>query len=134
MNRIMIFKLVKKICLKKNKGTAEPMEKVSESVSRVTPKKHTKQNKRIERAGRAKPARIDKIATQHKQVERVKPTGAAEYVKVDASIGADSNFQGLGICSEILGTLTNLNFVTPTPIQYKSIPVAIEGKDIIGIA
>ncbi|MBX4200922.1 DEAD/DEAH box helicase [Candidatus Parcubacteria bacterium] len=44
------------------------------------------------------------------------------------------NFGGLGISPNIMSVLEQLNFKTPTPIQYKAIPVAIEGKDIVGIA
>lgn len=43
-------------------------------------------------------------------------------------------FAGLGIAPKLLNTLEQLNFRTPTPIQHKAIPSAIEGKDIIGIA
>lgn len=43
-------------------------------------------------------------------------------------------FHGLGIAPNILTILDKLDFVTPTPIQEKSIPIAIEGKDMIGIA
>ena len=45
-----------------------------------------------------------------------------------------SNFDGLGIAPRILEILDRIKFKTPTPIQLKAIPVAIEGKDIIGIA
>ena len=45
-----------------------------------------------------------------------------------------SVFYNLGIAPNILGVLDNLNFKTPTPIQSRSIPSAIEGKDLIGIA
>ena len=44
------------------------------------------------------------------------------------------NFDGLGIAPRILEILDRIKFKTPTPIQQKAIPVAIEGKDIIGIA
>ncbi|MDP3784774.1 MAG: DEAD/DEAH box helicase [bacterium] len=43
-------------------------------------------------------------------------------------------FSGLGIAPRLLDILAGLNFTTPTPIQEKAIPVAIEGKDVIGIA
>ncbi len=45
-----------------------------------------------------------------------------------------SNFYNLGIAPNILGILDRFNFKSPTPIQEKSIPLAIEGKDLIGIA
>jgi ATP-dependent RNA helicase RhlE len=43
-------------------------------------------------------------------------------------------FFGLGIAPKLLEILDRLKYVTPTPIQIKSIPIAIEGKDVIGIA
>src|SRR5271154_728663 len=45
-----------------------------------------------------------------------------------------SNFYGLGIAPNILSILDKLQFKTPTPIQEKSIPPAIEGKDLMGLA
>lgn len=45
-----------------------------------------------------------------------------------------NTFQGLGIAPIFLDILTRNHFITPTPIQQQCIPVAIEGKDIIGIA
>ncbi|OHA04057.1 MAG: hypothetical protein A3C92_03765 [Candidatus Sungbacteria bacterium RIFCSPHIGHO2_02_FULL_53_17] len=45
-----------------------------------------------------------------------------------------SGFYGLGIAPRILSILDSLNFTTPTPIQEQAIPVAIEGKDVVGIA
>ncbi|KKS46611.1 MAG: DEAD/DEAH box helicase domain protein [Candidatus Azambacteria bacterium GW2011_GWA2_42_9] len=45
-----------------------------------------------------------------------------------------SDFYNLGIAPNILEILHRLNFKIPTPIQEKSIPLAIEGKDMIGIA
>ncbi|MBU0707689.1 DEAD/DEAH box helicase [Patescibacteria group bacterium] len=45
-----------------------------------------------------------------------------------------SNFYGLGIAPKLLEILEKNHFTTPTPIQAKTIPLAIEGKDLIGIA
>lgn len=44
------------------------------------------------------------------------------------------SFYGLGIAPGLLEILTRLRFVTPTPIQRQAIPIAIQGKDIVGIA
>ena len=44
------------------------------------------------------------------------------------------NFYGLGIAPSILDLLSRLGFRSPTPIQAQAIPVAIQGKDIVGIA
>ncbi|MEO5927405.1 MAG: DEAD/DEAH box helicase [Patescibacteria group bacterium] len=48
--------------------------------------------------------------------------------------GTTPVFYGMGIAPKLLETLEKLNFSTPTPIQHKSIPIAIQGKDVIGIA
>ena len=44
------------------------------------------------------------------------------------------SFYGLGIAPKILELLNRMKFKTPTPIQYKAIPIAIEGQDIVGVA
>jgi ATP-dependent RNA helicase RhlE len=46
----------------------------------------------------------------------------------------NQNFYNLGIAPGIIEILDRLKFKHPTPIQFKAIPIAIEGKDIIGIA
>ncbi|MDP2741262.1 MAG: DEAD/DEAH box helicase [bacterium] len=46
----------------------------------------------------------------------------------------ETTFGGLGIAPQLLDVLLRLGFKTPTSIQHKAIPVAVEGKDIIGIA
>ncbi len=43
-------------------------------------------------------------------------------------------FTNLGIAPKILEILQRHKFVTPTPIQHQTIPSAIQGKDIVGIA
>jgi ATP-dependent RNA helicase RhlE len=45
-----------------------------------------------------------------------------------------NGFDGLGIAPGLLAALDRLKFSTPTPIQAKSIPTAMEGKDLIGVA
>ncbi len=44
------------------------------------------------------------------------------------------SFDGLGIAPRILEILDRMKFTVPTPIQHKAIPIAIEGKDVIGVA
>lgn len=45
-----------------------------------------------------------------------------------------NSFYGLGIAPRLLEILDSLKFTVPTPIQHKAIPLAMEGKDVIGIA
>ena len=44
------------------------------------------------------------------------------------------DFFGLGIAPKILDILERIKFKTPTPIQLKAIPLALSGKDVMGIA
>lgn len=43
-------------------------------------------------------------------------------------------FDGLGIADRLLNSLTKKGFVNPTPIQHQAIPLALEGKDLVGVA
>jgi len=45
-----------------------------------------------------------------------------------------SGFTHLGIAPQFLEALEHLKFHTPTPIQQKAIPPALEGNDVVGIA
>jgi len=47
---------------------------------------------------------------------------------------ASQGFFGLGIAPKILDLLEQIKFKVPTPIQLKAIPLALEGKDVVGIA
>jgi ATP-dependent RNA helicase RhlE len=47
---------------------------------------------------------------------------------------SSAGFGGLGIAPRLLTTLDKLGFTEPTPIQRQSIPVGVEGADVIGIA
>ncbi|MFH1142188.1 MAG: DEAD/DEAH box helicase [Candidatus Uhrbacteria bacterium] len=44
------------------------------------------------------------------------------------------DFHGLGIAPGLLKRIKTLGFVHPTPIQYKAIPIATSGEDVVGIA
>ena len=44
------------------------------------------------------------------------------------------SFRSLGLVSPILKTLEKQELHVPTPIQEKSIPIILEGKDVIGLA
>src|SRR5580693_2027678 len=46
----------------------------------------------------------------------------------------ESGFSGLGLSAELLSALDRIGFSVPTPIQAQAIPVAVQGRDIVGIA
>src|SRR3990167_10512078 len=47
---------------------------------------------------------------------------------------SDAGFYHLGLAPDMLKVLDKLKLVTPTPIQRQAIPIALEGKDVVGIA
>lgn len=52
----------------------------------------------------------------------------------EKNIVSASSFYDLGIAPNILEVLHKLRFTVPTPVQEKCIPLALDGKDLIGIA
>src|SRR5512142_118963 len=47
---------------------------------------------------------------------------------------AESTFADLGIRESLLATLTSLGYEAPTPIQQRTIPLLLSGRDVIGQA
>src|SRR4051812_39567104 len=45
-----------------------------------------------------------------------------------------TTFQDFGLAEPIARALTEENYVTPTPIQTQTIPTALTGRDVVGIA
>ncbi len=43
-----------------------------------------------------------------------------------------SDFSIFNLPEMLLNNLARIGFTTPTPIQAESIPIALEGKDILG--
>src|SRR3990170_4711900 len=50
------------------------------------------------------------------------------------SSNTDSGFSDLGIAPSLFEALTYMKYTVPTPIKRQAIPVAIQGKDVVGIA
>ena len=45
-----------------------------------------------------------------------------------------TSFQDFGLADPISRALTEENYLTPTPIQAQTIPLALAGRDVVGIA
>ncbi|KAG5355950.1 ATP-dependent RNA helicase DBP10 [Yarrowia sp. B02] len=48
--------------------------------------------------------------------------------------GSSGSFAGLGLSQGILKNIARKGFKQPTPIQRKTIPLVLEGKDVVGMA
>lgn len=63
----------------------------------------------------------------------------AKFVKVAQPVSVEEyvpthQFMDFAVDSRVLANLSRKGFVSPTPIQDQTIPLGIEGKDVIGIA
>ena len=64
-------------------------------------------------------------------------TGEGEDDKKVATIAEDGKkvtFEDLGVIPQIVEACTSMGFKHPTPIQVKSIPEALQARDVIGLA
>jgi len=50
------------------------------------------------------------------------------------SKSGENTFANLGLDTRILQAITKQNFQTPTPVQQKAIPLALEGRDVLARA
>ena len=78
----------------------------------------------------------DSEENPQKETETKKPLIGA--LDVDDDINGifckDSTFKSIGVCDELCEVLEKLNYKYPTKIQKETLPYALEGKDIIGLA
>jgi ATP-dependent RNA helicase DDX27 len=66
------------------------------------------------------------------EVARRKEFFAPEETEKPGKKGGLSSFQGMSLSRPILRGLTSVGFTKPTPIQAKTIPIALMGKDVVG--
>lgn len=70
-------------------------------------------------------------------LEPITPNNIAPDLNIEAEAQNEptiSGFLNMGLCPTLIKALDKKNFTTPTPIQKSSIPVAVKGKDIVGVA
>ncbi|KAL8702341.1 MAG: hypothetical protein Q9224_000043 [Gallowayella concinna] len=65
---------------------------------------------------------------------RKSPPSDDEANAVTQHKNAVTTFQDLGVIDSLCDACTKLGYKTPTPIQKESIPLALQGRDIIGLA
>ena len=69
------------------------------------------------------------LSSSHNETTK-EPTAAVP----DSTEEVQKSFQQLGIIDSLCESCTSLGYRLPTPIQQKSIPLALEGRDLIGLA
>lgn len=82
----------------------------------------------------------------HEPVDLAKDTNTAEIIdhaekitfqetgEETTSPGTQKTFEDLGIIESLCDSCIALGYKFPTPIQVESIPLALQGRDVIGLA
>ncbi len=52
----------------------------------------------------------------------------------EPAVEPENGFTALGLDDRVLGTLIDQGFTTPTPIQTQTIPLLLDGRDVLGLA
>ncbi|KAJ2809615.1 ribosomal RNA processing protein, partial [Coemansia furcata] len=67
-------------------------------------------------------------------VSRVTLHNASNDTQTPAKAVANVTFAGIGVMPQLCEACDKLGFKTPTEIQRESIPWALQGRDVIGLA
>lgn len=124
--------------------------------SPVSTKKSTTKQKAVASSIPPKPAKAPQPRTNHEPTKRGRSEVSDEdenedgeeqdhneqqaESEEDAAIpasedaGAEKTFADLGVIDSLCDACSSLGFTKPTAIQRESIPIALQGKDIIGLA
>jgi ATP-dependent RNA helicase DDX27 len=73
----------------------------------------------------------EESAEAKKAAEFFAPEESVEIQKKKGAKG-NSSFQAMSLSRPILKGLASVGFTEPTPIQSKTVPIAMEGKDVVG--
>ncbi|DAA78252.1 TPA_exp: Uncharacterized protein A8136_4228 [Trichophyton benhamiae CBS 112371] len=77
----------------------------------------------------SKPVSDDVSSGSERQQETPEESGEGP-----ADTKAPKTFKDLGIIDSLCDACTSLGYKTPTPIQAESIPLALQGRDLVGLA
>ncbi|KAI4711177.1 ribosomal RNA processing protein [Alternaria sp. Ai002NY15] len=69
--------------------------------------------------------------------DQARPSTTADATSEEAQPAANEpkkTFADLGVREELCDAVENLKYVHPTPIQEQAIPLALQGRDVIGLA
>lgn len=74
----------------------------------------------------------ENAAEAKKAADFFAPEESAETQKKKFAKGTGTSFQAMSLSRPILKGLASVGFTEPTPIQGKTVPIAMEGKDVVG--
>ncbi|OJA11403.1 hypothetical protein AZE42_03952 [Rhizopogon vesiculosus] len=93
---------------------------------------------RVTRFNVLEPSNKTTKVTEDAQQEADVPSSAGtEALAPSVSFASESllpNWHAFGLHSHLFQVLHSRGFTTPTPIQAKALPIALEGRDVVGVA
>ncbi|KAG9791942.1 putative ATP-dependent rRNA helicase rrp3, partial [Aureobasidium melanogenum] len=104
--------------------TREPIENLAKKAAKKAASEDVKEKK--DKKDRKRKAQDEEEEDQSDEV----PTPADN----EDDVKAPKSFRDLGIIDALAESCEAMNFTKPTPIQAESIPLALQGRDIIGLA
>ncbi|KAK5135252.1 ribosomal RNA processing protein [Meristemomyces frigidus] len=98
--------------------------------------------KKVKKSKRDRAPKVDDIAPGPDVADDIETTGVALEVQTEAGepveepkdVEITKSFADLGVTEALCEACAALGYKTPTAIQTESIPIALDGKDIIGLA
>ncbi|WJZ02324.1 DEAD/DEAH box helicase [Corynebacterium freiburgense] len=77
------------------------------------------------------------ILSESQETSQDGAVDAAEDIRdanTSEDTGSTQGFENLGLPSEVLSAIQKVGFETPSPIQSQTIPVLMQGRDVVGLA
>lgn len=93
--------------------------------------------RKLSHEGAAPPPKPKKSEVKSASPEATPETPAAAVEETGETIDAvvaPKSFKELGIIESLCDACTNLGYKAPTPIQAEAIPLALQQRDLIGLA
>lgn len=119
---------------------AEPEAKPAPAPRLPEKQPERKSERKSEKPEKPKPAPAAAAPAPEPQVARREPEPELPEIQHPVAIPqhpvqtTDKSFESLGLSEPILRVVRRLGFAHPTPIQAEVIPIALTGRDLIGLA
>lgn len=67
-------------------------------------------------------------------IDKTGPAARGDSSEIADNVEKEVTFASLGVCEELCDACSKMGYKSPTAIQEQAIPLALEGRDIIGLA
>ena len=86
------------------------------------------------RRTKPRPAAVDGIVADAESPKPIAESGPGGELAAAEAATIDVTFADLGLTAPMLKALSDAGYTRPTPIQAQAVPLALKGRDLIGLA